>query len=215
MSPESVTNGTIRQRAIRIASRLRFTLLFLATMLVANIASGSTSNDLPHEILEAWGIGWDAVASGDVFRLVTGTFLAHDPDMFLRQIVFAATVIGYTEWQRGSLRTAALFFGLDLVGTLALLALVGWSAGLAQFAATNDVGMSIGGFGLIGLAIAGWQRHWLVLSLVLLAVGVKYGISPDPLADLGHILALGFGFAFGSVLQVELWCKTREATHAR
>ncbi len=215
MSPEGATNGTILQRATRAASRLRFTLLFLAAMLVANIATGSIGDDLPHEMLEAWGIGHDALISGDAFRLMTGTFLSHDPDMLLRQFVFAGAVIGYTEWRRGSLRAAALFFGLDLVGTLLLLASIGGSAGLGHLAALNDVGMSIGGFGLIGLAIAGWPRRWLVLGLVVCAIGAKYGLAADPLADLGHILALGLGFAFGSVAQVGQRNKSSEARHAR
>ncbi|MCB1369244.1 MAG: hypothetical protein KDK00_15860 [Rhodobacteraceae bacterium] len=183
-------------------------------MLIANFASGSIGGDLPHEILEAWGIGHDSLLSGEAFRLLTGIFLSHDADMLLRQLVFAGAVIGHTEWRRGSLRAAVLFFGLDLAGTLILLALIGGAAGLGHLAGANDVGMSIGGFGLIGLAIAGWSRRWLVLGVVFAAVGAKFAILPDPLADLGHVVALGLGFALAFMPPVTERNKTREAGHA-
>ena len=138
MFPDGATKATIRQRTARAISRLRFTLMFLAAMLIANFASGSIGGDLPHEILEAWGIGHDSLLSGEAFRLLTGIFLSHDADMLLRQLVFAGAVIGHTEWRRGSLRAAVLFFGLDLAGTLILLALIGGAAGLGHLAGAND-----------------------------------------------------------------------------
>lgn len=214
MSPNGAPEGVLR-RALGAAARLRFTLLFLAALLGANIASGSIGADLPDEVLEAWGIGHDALVSGEASRLVTGTFLSHDPDMLRRQLVFAGGVIGDTEWRRGGLRTAALFFGLDLVGTLGLLLLIRWSAGLAHLAGANDVGMSIGGFGLIGLAIVGWRRQWAALSLVLAAIGAKIALSPDPLADLGHVLAVGLGFALGAVPQIGQWARARGPARLR
>ena len=72
MFPDGATKATIRQRTARAISRLRFTLMFLAAMLIANFASGSIGGDLPHEILEAWGIGHDSLLSGEAFRLLTG-----------------------------------------------------------------------------------------------------------------------------------------------
>lgn len=213
MSLDAAPRSTIPQRVARTAARLRFTLLFLAVMLVANSAAGSIGGALPREMLAAWGIGRDALASGDAFRLLTGIFLSHDTGMLLRQLVFAAAVIGHAEWHHGSLRAAALFFGLDLVGTVLLLTLIGGSAGLAHLAADTDVGMSIGGFGLIALAIAGWKRRWLVLGLVLLSIAAKYAISPDPLADLGHVLALGLGFTLGSLPRSASPTGAREAGH--
>ncbi|MCB2111046.1 MAG: hypothetical protein H6895_13130 [Defluviimonas sp.] len=184
-------------------------------MLLANLAAGSAFDHLPAEVLETWGIGYDSFFSGNAFRIVTGTFLSHDPAMLLRQLVFAGAVIGHTEWRRGSARAAALFFGLDIAGTLALLALTGWSAGLVDLTAVNDVGMSVGGFGLIGVAIAGWDRRWLLLCAISLAIAAKYAISPDPLADLGHILALVIGFALGAILPTLQGSAREETARAR
>lgn len=214
MSPEPDSVRIIGRRALRTLSRLRFTLLFLLVMGLANLAAGSAFGALPPDVLARWGIGHDALISGDAFRLMTGIFLSHDPDMLLRQLVFAGAVIGYTEWRRGSLRTAALFFGLDFAGTFVLLTVLGATAAPGPLAEMNDVGMSIGGFGLIGLAIAEWPHRRVTLGAILLAIAAKHAIAPDVLADLGHGIALGLGFALG----IHPWAlrrrKTPEVDHA-
>lgn len=175
--------------------RLRFTVIFLIVMLAANLLAVGLGQNLPHTMLRDWGIGHNSLLSGEVFRLLTGTFLSHDAGMLLRQFVFAAVVIGYTEWMRGSIQTALLFFGLDIVGTLLLLACVGLAqgTGLIDITAMNDVGMSIGGFGLIGLAITRWRKKWLLLIVILVAITAKLLIAPHLLADGGHALAVVLG----------------------
>jgi len=194
--------------------RLRFTIIFLLTMLLANLLSGSLRHDLPGSALATWGIGYDSVLSGEVFRLVTGIFLSHDADMLARQLAFAAAAIGYTEWTHGATTAALLFFGLDMAGTLMLLACVGWASGWVDLTSINDVGMSIGGFGLIGFAIAAWRRKWLLLFAILLAIGVKFAIEPDALADGGHILALLSGFAVNRIVPIRRPQPSRETRHA-
>ena len=200
MSVEATGSLLARRRVFAGVMRLRFTLVFLVVMIIANLFGGSLKDDLPGHVLAAWGIGHRSLLSGELFRLITGTFLSHDPGMFVRQLVFAALVIGHTEWMRGTRRATALFFGLDVTGTLILLALVGWGAGVADLTSMNDVGMSIGGFGLIGVTVAGRRHKWLLLSATALAIGAKYAVVPDPLADGGHVVALLLGFAAGRVL---------------
>lgn len=202
-----------RSGLFRSILRLRFTLLFLATMLGANLLAGSLGQDLPGRILADWGIGYDSVMSGEAFRLITGTFLSHDPGMALRQFLFAATVIGYVEWNQGSLRAATLFFGLDIAATLLLLACIGSGAGVIDLTSTNDVGMSIGGFGLIGAIMARWPRGWLWFAATLLAIAVKFATAPDILADCGHSLALFLGFALQSVISART--NSRKSGHAQ
>lgn len=182
--------------------RLRFTILFLLVMLTANLLAGGLGQDLPAEMLSNWGIGHNSLLSGQFFRLITGTFLSHDVGMLIRQFIFAAVVIGYTEWVRGTTQTVMLFFVLDIVGTLLLLLGVGLGAGLIDITALNDVGMSIGGFGLIGVAIASWRAKWLLVALILIAIAAKLTIAPDLLADGGHALALSLGFVLGRVLSI-------------
>lgn len=180
--------------------RLRFTLLFLVAMLAANALAGVLDGELPAEILEDWGIGQESVWAGDLARLLTGTFLSHDLDMLFRQLVFASAIIGYSEWRSGSGSTALAFFGLDIVSTLLLLTIVWLHPSLTDVARLNDVGMSMGGFGLVGLAIAGLSRRTAILALVSLGIAAKITFEFEPLTDSGHVLALGLGFLVGLFL---------------
>ena len=190
-----------------MAWRFRFTLLFLTVMLIANIAAGTLDGELPEEVLAIWGIGQESVWSGDIARLLTGTFLSHDVDMFFRQVVFAAVALGYTEKVRGSWGAAGAFFALDIASTLILLTVVWMIPILSDMAALNDVGMSMGGFGLVGLAIAGARRRWILCTAVLLAIIAKIAIDFEPLTDTGHIIALMLGFLSGLL---GIWKKTPE-----
>lgn len=181
--------------------RYRFTLLFLAAMVFANTAAGTLDGELPGEMLEVWGIGQEAVWSGDFVRLLTGTFLSHDVGMFFRQIVFAALTLGYTERVRGSLPAAMAFFALEIGSTLVLLTAVWMLPSLSDVSALNDVGMSMGGFGLVGLAIAGVRYRWFFLFAVLLAISIKVAVDFEPLTDTGHVIALLLGVLVGLLMQ--------------
>ena len=184
-----------------LVMRYRFTLLFLAAMVLANTAAGTLDGELPGEMLEVWGIGQEAVWSGDFVRLLTGTFLSHDVGMFFRQIVFAALTLGYTERVRGSLPAAMAFFALEIGSTLVLLTAVWMLPSLSDVSALNDVGMSMGGFGLVGLAIAGVRYRWFFLFAVLLAISIKVAVDFEPLTDTGHVIALLLGVLVGLLMQ--------------
>ncbi len=81
MSVETHNAGLTLHSVATSIIRLRFTILFLLIMLIANFLAGSLAQDLPDGILADWGIGHDSVLSGEVFRLITGIFLSHDADM--------------------------------------------------------------------------------------------------------------------------------------
>lgn len=123
-------------------------------MLTASLLEGSLLGALPSPFLSSLGVSYEALRAGEVFRLITGTFLSQDAGMFLRQFIFAGLVTGYTESVRGTKCAAALFFGLDICGTLGLMAVIGWGASVVDRAAVRDVGMSIDGFGLIGVIVS-------------------------------------------------------------
>lgn len=181
--------------------RLPFTLFFLLVMVVSNLVAGTLDGILPPSALVKWGISHDSVREGEVFRLVTGTFLSHDLGMFLRQILFAATVIGAYEWVSGSRRAAITFVSIDIVGTMLVLfvilpALVTFHPSVdIEALAVHDVGMSAGGFGLLGALIARLTQHWLILFAVCVAIFVKVWISFDLIADAAHLVCLFLGFA--------------------
>lgn len=187
-----------------IVTRVPFTLVFLVLMVLANSMAGTLSGQLPAEALERWGLSHHSIRSGELTRLFTATFLSHNLGMFLRQIVFAAVIIGAYEWMMGTRRALAMFVCLDLLGTIAVLFVVLPMLVTETGPVTTDtlfdfdVGMSAGGFGLIGALIALQKWRWILLAAVALSVAVKIWIAFDPIADSVHILCLVVGFAVQS-----------------
>ncbi len=182
-------------------SRVPFTLFFLCVMILANLLAGTLSEVGPESSVSDWGISHLSVREGDLFRLVSGTFLSHDFSMFVRQVAFAAVVIGMYEWTQGTWRALAMHLSIDIVGTLLVLFAI--LPGLVmlhpaidtQALAVFDVGMSAGGFGLIGALVALQKHRWPILLAVCAAIFVKVWISFDPIADSAHFLCLFLGFA--------------------
>ncbi|MGB3243047.1 MAG: hypothetical protein WBB25_00820 [Sulfitobacter sp.] len=185
-------------------------------MTVANWLAGTLSGTLPPAALAEWGISYRTVNEGDLARLVTGTFLSHDLDMFLGQFVFAAVVIGYFEWHRSTLLAVLTYFFIDTVGTLIVLfgvvPFVASVSALGHPAAhqTLDVGMSAGGFGLIGAILAGWPRKWLLLAGLLAAIGLKVWFSFEVIADSAHVICLLIGFALQQMIAAQDQSAQRE-----
>ncbi|WP_281969054.1 hypothetical protein [Roseovarius nanhaiticus] len=196
------------------ACRLRFTIVFLAMMVSGNLLAGSLAQPLPATVLSRWGIGHDSVLSGELFRLATGIFLSHDPDMLLRQFGLAAATIGYTEWRRGTVWAILFFFSLDLIGTLALITSISLAASWIDLTAANDVGMPVGGFGLIGLAIASSRHSRLLLPTLLGAIAIKFYLEPGVLADGRNVLATSIGYALGAILPPSRSKEQKDAVHA-
>jgi hypothetical protein len=90
-------------------------------MVAANFAAGTFTGDLPDPSLRQWGISHKNIVKGKLYRLITGTFLSHNVAMFMRQICFAAAVIGYYEWGQGTFRAVSMFIFIDIFGSLIVL----------------------------------------------------------------------------------------------
>jgi len=180
--------------------RLKFTPLFLIVLLVANGYFGSLTGVLDLPDLESWGVSLDSLQRGEWFRLITGTYLSHDGQMVLRQLAFAGVVLGWYEWHRSAVRTALMFLFLDITGTLFLMFGLVW--GLADFGPPAfgqiefqfDVGMSAGGFGLLGASLRRLRLGWVLLGVGMALLLAKLIVYPDVIADLAHIVMLPFGF---------------------
>lgn len=186
--------------------RLPFTLVFLIVMVTANWLAGTFAGMLPPQALTAWGISHQSILNGEAFRLVTGTFLSHDIGMFIRQFFFAAAVIGAYEWLEGTWRAFAVFFAIDVLGTiLVLFGILPLFVGLPYTVGEadlfiQDVGMSAGGFGLMGALIAKQRQGRLLLVLTHIVLAVKVWINFEVIADTAHVLCLLLGFALQAFL---------------
>lgn len=183
--------------------RLRFTLGFLGVMIAANWAARGVWRDLPDMALARWGISHDDLARGEIWRLITANFLSKHPRMLVDQITFSLCIIGWFEWHHGSLRAFAMFFVTNTAGFLLTLF---WVVGVlktypawAGLDTMRDIGMSAGGFGVVGAILADLPRKWLFLGGALVLLGAKFFLLPDPIADIAHPITLVLGFA------LELW----------
>ena len=149
----------------------------------------------------SWGISHRALLDGEIFRLLTGTFLSHDFGMLLRQVCFALAVIGAYEWLEGKRRAMAAFVSIDILGSLlvlfVILPILTGPASIvdATDLFVHDVGMSAGGFGLLGALVARQRAKVALLALLLVAIGAKAAVRFEPIADIAHFICLPLGFA--------------------
>ena len=195
----TMKSADLYAKARTILARVKFTGIFLLVMCMSNALVGTLNGALPMSALEAWGISHHSVIEGDVFRLLTGTFLSHGFGMFVRQFLFTACVIGAYEWLCGTTRAAVMFFSIDIAGSLivlfVILPLIATCAPASKaILSTFDVGMSAGGFGLIGALIYLQRFRWMLLVFALLAICAKISVAVYVIADCAHILCLFMGF---------------------
>lgn len=169
-------------------------------MMAANLYLGVLHGELSKSDLAEFGVSLTSLAQGEWLRLFTGSFISHDADMLARQLLLAAFSIGWFEWRCGPLRAAVMFFLLDFLGTLFLMFGVVMLiellhvSGFSGLSGTYDVGMSAGGFGLVGASLyyLSW-RKWAMTAGVM-ALVVKAALFPEPIADLAHLMMLPTGF---------------------
>lgn len=184
--------------------RRGFPFAVALTVLIAAIATatGAWSRRISPHILEEFGYSTQDLWSGRPWTLVTSIFLTSRPAMSWIIMVFAPLSIGLYEWLAGTRRAMIVFFAGDVLATLLLsllvilpLYLAGLHAG-AQWALERDVGMSAGGFAVVGASIALAPQRWRLLLLggVCALVAVKMVIAAEPVADLVHVFGLILGF---------------------
>lgn len=193
---------------LTILIRFKMTIAFLAIMVLANYYTGSWSTVLPKIHLQQFGISLDTVSNGELGRLFTSTFLSHHSGMFVRQIFLAAFSIGIHEWHFGWLKTLVIFTSVNLLSTLGLFVLlpIFFSQNLTEVSSQFDVGMSAGGFGLIGsltFGIFGKQKFQL-LFVVFSGLLLKLIFFPDVIADSVHVMAFPMGFGIAWLLSIKL-----------
>ncbi len=197
----TLMSGQGRQSAAPVPFRFAFTASFLAVMIAANLAAIRYLPGGQAEAAQGFGISLEALLRSEVWRLVTASLLTHDMSMFLRQVVFAALAIGSFEWRNGWRRAAAVFWGTDIVGTVLLFALVLAPYDMLAADPANamgkvyDVGISGGGFGILGaLARDLSGRRWPVIAMLgLVAILVKLALWPEPIADGLHLITFALG----------------------
>lgn len=186
--------------------RLLFMPVFVGIMLISNTRLGVVFEDLRFSDLASYGVSLTRLEQGEWYRLISGSFLSHDTGMLIRQVLLATAAIGWYEWHQGTRRAILMFFTLDISGTLILMfGLINgldWAAlgSMSNLADTFDVGMSAGGFGLIGASL--YHLHWrgIAMAGLMTLFVAKLIFLPDPIADFAHLLMLPLGVLAESAL---------------
>ncbi|MFE6736395.1 bifunctional lysylphosphatidylglycerol flippase/synthetase MprF [Microbacterium sp. NPDC057650] len=197
MTEESTTTA-----ARSILRRLPVTLLFLAALLAAGIASGalwSPFRDGP--LWDHLAYGLPALQAGRWWTPLTGTFLAAQPFGYLL-LVLGAAAVGFLEWKRGWRVALAYFAGGQLFAVLSTALLLwllsfasSWPWAQAQ-AAALDVGPSGGLYACLAASLvllpAPWRnRTWLALLSFVFVALLFWGTVEDLEHAAAVLLVLG------------------------
>jgi hypothetical protein len=195
-----------------IGVRFSFTLTMLVGIGLGALAGGVWLADFPKLALGELGFSAGDLASGMVARLFTSAFVTHGGWVAVRAVLFTGVLVGLAERERGTVVTAATFWGshLAVLAVLAVALIALSRLGLAsELATTRDLGPSAGYMGCLGLLTARRGPWRTVLRVTVLAIlVVLFWVDPplpisagaDRLADVAHLMSFALGFALGWIL---------------
>ncbi len=181
----------------------------LLVLIVAGILGKSHVGPLDDQLHRNAGYSMDLLIRGEVHRAITSLFFTAGGWRFYASLVMFALAVGWVEWQQGTRRSAATFFGVHFA-TLAIMII-----GVAIWVAVSnthrgnllwnvqDVGPSAGYYGCLGLAIAGLSPAIRTPAMAgiasLLAVRLVWSFLHLPeegrvlSADTTHLIAFPLG----------------------
>lgn len=144
----------------RVLQRLPYTLILALGVIIAGILTGAPWKAVDPGVIQHWGFALDDLREGRWFTLLTGVLITRGPLMFWGIVVFAFASVGGLEWQIGPRRAVVRYWQTELVGSIGgplvlQVALASTHSPLAaSFPHIAEVGMSAGGFGCLGAALA-------------------------------------------------------------
>ncbi|BBO32292.1 rhomboid family intramembrane serine protease [Lacipirellula parvula] len=141
-------------------------------------------------------------------RFLTSIFFTKGASAFWASLLMLTAIVGTTERYIGSLRTAAVFFGVHVATlfseyllVIAPLRSIGHPIGDSLHAA-HDIGPSAGYYGCLGVLLARPMRYrTLAISIVLLVTALRIAwslhsssdLAESLPADLAHLIAFMLG----------------------
>lgn len=195
------------QRTLAVIARLRFTLLFLLTMIVVAIATGTL---LQPASAQPWfenvATGLPAFREGRWWTVFTSPFFVDQPIILIVLLPLIVGGIGWAEWQFGAWRTAVLFLAGHIVGVLGAAGLVmlfesfgsAWATQLAQ---RSDVGPSCGALTALVFAIGTLAAPWRLRARILVGGWVAISVLYiGALHDLEHAVAVAAALLVSGLL---------------
>jgi hypothetical protein len=183
--------------------RLRFTLLVGAVVLAIQLALADPATHA--RALRHLGTNWHTLATGHIWRLVTGA-LTEDKPGVRWAILIPFIWVGVAEWYLGWRRTAVVFFVSDWLSTVSILMVLRlasthslWSA---QEIARFDCGSSAAIFGTVAAFCASRRgpNAWIA-PVILVQTMSTIWLTNHRLSDVQHLVAIAIGLGYGVLLR--------------
>lgn len=188
-----------------IARTYPTTILVLTTILLcARVTWGQDAGAYQEHILNRLGFNWDLLVQGQVWRMVTSTFVQTVPGIHFSMVVVLLTSYVLAETFAGSVPALCVIFLSDWISSLLgmtilrLIAAAGYEHAwtLMQM---PDAGSSATGHGAYALAAATLVPRKLAYALfaLLLAVTAALWFEQKIDASIAHTISSLFGGAVG------------------
>jgi hypothetical protein len=179
--------------------RFRFTLLVGAIVVALQF---SLSDPRRHSrAVRALGTNWHSLATGHVWRLVTGV-LTEDQPGIRWSILIPFIWVGIAEWYLGWRRTAMAFFLCDWLSTIPVLVVLRVAASHSLWSAQQivrfDCGSSSAIFGTLAAFCASRRgRNAWIAPVLLVQTMVTIWLTNHRLSDVQHLAAIAVGLILG------------------
>ncbi|CAN5688651.1 hypothetical protein BH10ACT3_BH10ACT3_02040 [soil metagenome] len=195
-------------RALDLITRYWATSSIVAAIVVAGVATGAlwTSVSEGSELFDRVAYGLPALEDGRVWTFFTGMFFAPQLVLYVPIVLMIVVVASAYERRIGHLQTLVVAIGGQFLAGLITALLLwpfadsGWTWA-AQLATKLDLGISAGGFALLGALTAVMTPVWRVRFRVgFLAYLIAMLLRSGLLWDVEHLLAFIMGLAVGPLL---------------
>ncbi|KRF44548.1 hypothetical protein ASH01_11160 [Terrabacter sp. Soil811] len=190
-----------------VTSRLPLTSILVVATLALSVWTRSLWDPLLDRPLnDSVSYGLPAFEQGSWPTVLTGAFFAARPFQYVPILLGLIVFGGFAEWRLGSLRYAVALVSCHVVAVLGAAGLLWLTrdhgyAWTTHLAAVLDAGPSAGFLGAAAAASVTLSPPWRGRVRALLgAYVVLFVIHMGALADLEHVLGVGFGLLLGPTL---------------
>lgn len=179
--------------------RLRFTLLIGAVALAVQLTLADPTTHT--RAVRTLGTNWHTLATGQLWRLVTG-ILTEDKPGLRWSILFPFVWVGVAEWYLGWRRTAVVFFVSDWLSTVPVLVVLRLASTHSLWSAQEilkfDCGSSSAIFGTLAAFCASRRgpNAWIAPAVLVQAM-LTMVLTDHRVADVQHLVAVGIGLVLG------------------
>ncbi|MCA9264628.1 MAG: rhomboid family intramembrane serine protease [Planctomycetales bacterium] len=201
---------------IRFLSTVPFTLFMLSGIVLAAVATRTHITEMAVTVRRDLGFSPMQLAHGEWIRLFSSVFFTVGGIKFYASALMLAACVGIAERLHGTIRVAALFWGVHLVTLLVTSLAVAFPLramdivhGTLLFE-VHDVGPSAGYYGCLGVSCMSLPARWRHAAggaiMTIIAMRLLWSVIAIPdqgralAADVAHLVAFPLGLASGALL---------------